>query len=463
MMIPPHVTAIAWTQLVGPASPVLGALGMAPPPGTANPLYSRAGVVGLLALQHAPLVFLVMLAALRALPREGVEAARVAGAGAVRTLLRVILPMVGPALVAAGALAFVSALGNFGIPALLGVPARYTTLPVLIWQRLAAFGPGMLPGVAVLSAVMATVALAAVLVQMALARWAGVRLSGPPQPPLRFALGRTRLAVEGGLALFLTAVLVLPLAALTGTALVPTYGVHLSLGTATLDNFAEVLVRQTVTLRAFANSTLLAGVAGLVLAAVAIAAGYFAAARGWRGRAGAVVTTAAELAYAVPGIVISIAFILAFLRPLPVVGVSLYGTLAIILMAYLAAYAAVALKPVAAAVAQLDPGLDEAARVAGAGFGRRMGRLFAPMAAPAAASGAILVFLTAYNEITVSALLWSRGNETIGSVIFNYETGGYTTIAAAMSVVTVVATAALMLVLDAAGRRLPPGVVPWRV
>jgi iron(III) transport system permease protein len=92
-----------------------------------------------------------------------------------------------------------------------------------------------------------------------------------------------------------------------------------------------------------------------------------------------------------------------------------------------------------------------------------MGRIFAPLAAPAAASGAILVFLTAYNEITVSALLWSRGNETIGSVIFNYETGGYTTIAAAMAVVTVAATAALMLVLDAAGRRLPPGVVPWRL
>jgi hypothetical protein len=78
-------------------------------------------------------------------------------------------------------------------------------------------------------------------------------------------------------------------------------------------------------------------------------------------------------------------------------------------VAYLGAFLAVGLKPVAAAFAQMDPGLDDAARVSGAGFWRRLGAIHAPLAAPAAASGAILVFLTAYNEITVSALLWSTG------------------------------------------------------
>ena len=73
-----------------------------------------------------------------------------------------------------------------------------------------------------------------------------------------------------------------------------------------------------------------------------------------------------------------------------------------------------------------------------------------------------MVFLTAYNEITVSALLWSAGNETIGTTIFNYEDGGYTTLAAAMSAVTVIATVALMLLLDRLGPLLPDGAVPWR-
>ena len=73
------------------------------------------------------------------------------------------------------------------------------------------------------------------------------------------------------------------------------------------------------------------------------------------------------------------------------------------------------------------------------------------------------MFLTAYNEVTVSALLWSTGTETIGTVIFNYENGGYTTLAAAMSAVTVLATVVLMALLDLLGRRLPSGVVPWRL
>lgn len=464
MMVPPHVTAIAWTQTLGPSSPLLGAIGLAPPPGSPNPLYSREGVIALLALQHTPLSFLLIFTALRTLPREVVDAARVAGAGPVRTLRRVILPLTAPSLIGATTLAFVAALGNFGIPALLGIPGRYTTLPVLIWQRLASFGPGMLPAIAVLSALMAAVALAAVALQMILSRRAGAQLIGPPQPPLHFALGRARPVAEGVLALVVLVSLVFPLAALVGTSLVPAFGVPLGFETATMDNYREVLLRQKVTVRAFANSTLAAGLAGALLALVAVLAGYFLTSRAHlHRRAATTFATFAELTYAIPGVVLSIAIILAFLRPLPLIGLSLYNTLAIIVVAYLAAFAAIALKPVTAAYVQLDPALDEAARVAGAGFGRRMRRIFLPLVAPAASSGAILVFLTAYNEITVSALLWSTGNETIGTTIFNYENGGYTTIAAAMSVLTVAVTALLMAVLDRSGRVLPPGVIPWRM
>ena len=464
MMIPPHVTAIAWTQALGPSSPLLATLGLAPPPGSPHPLYGRGGVIALLAVQHMPLVFLVVLAALRTLPREMAEAARVCGAGPARLLSRVILPLLMPSLLAALALAFVSALGNFGIPALLGIPGRYTTLPVLIWQRLSGFGPSMLADVAVLSALMALVAVAVVAVQMALSARSRAALTGPPQPPMRLDLGRARPFAEGAMVILVAVTLALPLTALLGTALVATYGVPLTAETITLANFREVLFRQSVTARAFANSTLAAGIAALVLAAAAaLVARIVAGPRGPARRIGVGISTLAETAYAIPGLVISIAFILTFLKPLPILGVSIYNTLAIIVLAYLCAFFAVALKPVAAACLQLDPALDEAAQVAGAGWGRRMRRIFLPLVAPAAASGAILVFLTAYNEITVSALLWSTGTETIGTVIYNYEHGGYTTIAAAMSAVTVVATVALMICLDLMGRRLPPGVVPWRI
>jgi len=464
MMIPPHVTAISWIQALGPASPVLRTLGLAPPPGAPNPLYSPGGVAALLTLQHMPLVLLVVLAALRALPREMAEAARLAGAGPARLLRRVILPLIGPSLVAAFALAFVSALGNFGIPALLGIPARYTTLPVLIWQRLASFGPTVLADVAVISVLLAGLALAALAGQGIGTRLVRTPITGPPQPPMRFRLGRARPLAEAALGLWIAASLALPLAALVGTALVRTYGLPLTPETMTLDHFAEILLRQEVTARAFLNSSFAAGLAAATLAALAVALAYFLQARR-RGPRGAATGVAglADISYAIPGLVISVAFILAFIRPLPLLGVSLYNTLWIIVAAYLTAFFAIALKPVGAAYGALDPALDDAARVSGAGFARRMRRIFAPLVAPAAASGAILVFLTAYNEVTVSALLWSTGNETIGTTIFNYDDGGYTTLAAAMSTVTVVVTVALMAALHVFGRRLPPGVVPWRL
>lgn len=461
MMIPPHVTAIAWIQALGPGGAVLQALGLAPEIGATHPLYSREGIVLLLAIQHAPLAFLVIRAALMALPREMVEAARISGARPGRVLAQVIAPLIAPALIAGFALAFVSALGNFGIQALLGIPARYTTLPVLMWRKLASYGPSVISDMAVIAVLVGAIAIVAVAAQLALQRWSAAPLIGPPQPPLSLRLGPWRGLVMAGLWAYLALVLALPLASLVATALVPTYGVSLSAETLTWRHFDEVLFQQTVTARAFVNSALVAGAAALLLAMIAILLAHFLRTAAGRRPAGLAIGTA-EIAYAVPGLVISIAFILAFLKPLPILNVSIYGSLLVIFLAYLAAFLAIALKPVLAASQQLDPSLDDAARVAGARFGRRMRMIFAPLMAPAAASGAILVFLTAYNEVTVSALLWSTGAETIGTTIFNYEDGGYTTLAAAMATLTVIATALLMLALSLFGRRLPSGVIPWK-
>ena len=80
LLIAPQVTALAWLQLFGPASPFLKMIGMAPELGSRNPLYSTTGIIALLGIQYAPLVFLIVRAGLRKLPRELVEAALSSGA-----------------------------------------------------------------------------------------------------------------------------------------------------------------------------------------------------------------------------------------------------------------------------------------------------------------------------------------------------------------------------------------------
>jgi iron(III) transport system permease protein len=154
-------------------------------------------------------------------------------------------------------------------------------------------------------------------------------------------------------------------------------------------------------------------------------------------------------------VVLAIACILVFIK-------TLYNTLWIILFAYLSRFLTLALRPTASGLRALDPALEEAAQMAGAGLARRLRQIVLPLVAPTAAAGALLVFLIAFNELTVSALLWSSGNETLGVVVFGLEQGGENTLAAALATITVAATLALMAGATLAARRLPEGVLPWR-
>jgi iron(III) transport system permease protein len=141
--------------------------------------------------------------------------------------------------------------------------------------------------------------------------------------------------------------------------------------------------------------------------------------------------------------------------------VSIYGTLTILLIAYLARFLPLVLRPVAAAAQSADPSLDEAARVAGAGLARRILSVFLPGMLPAAAAGAILVVMTAINELTLSALLWSSGNETIGVMVFALQYEGNSTAAAAVAVLSTVLVLILAALATTVARALPRGMLPW--
>ncbi|SDP82611.1 iron ABC transporter permease [Phyllobacterium sp. OV277] len=457
LMIAPQVMALSWLHLFGPSSTLLGAFGLAPPPGTSNPLLGRNGIILLYAIQHAPIVFITLRAGLTRVPRDLVEAARSSGSSPMRVLLTIVLPMVRPYLVAATALAFVSGVGNFGIPALLGMPVNYLTLTTMIYQRIASFGPSVLPQVAALSVLIAILALLGVVLQALALKKVSHRFTAGT--PARFTLGSYRwpFAALGWLAILF--MLILPVLALVTTALIPSFGVPLNWSTLTFANFEEVLYRQASTSRAFWNSATLAGAAALILAigSIPVAVGLERFSR----LSQRILHGAIELPYALPGIVLAIACILLFLRPLPLIG-SLYGTAWIILIAYLMRFFALAMKPVTTAIGQLSRDLNEAAAVSGAGPLRRLMTITGPLTAPAAVAGALLVFMSAFNELTVSALLWSSGHETLGVVLFSLEEAGLGTHAAAIAVTTIIIVVGLLAVLDRLGKKLPLGVLPWR-
>jgi len=458
MMIPPQVTALSWLQLMGPGSALLQLLGIAPALGSRQPLYSDWGIALLMGIQHAPLVFLSVRTNLLVLPKELVEAARLSGASQLRIMLDMIFPLCKNGILAGAAIAFVSALGNFGIPAMLGIPASYYVLPTLIYQKMADFGPLMLNEVSSLSVIVGVIAMMGVWVQHRFQ--SKMPLLGMPGKPLSFDLGASRLGCEIGLGLIITLILVLPVLALVASSLVPAIGVPLRHDNISFSAYAHMLAGQGVTWRAFENSMFLSLSAAFILACLALPLAYVIVRR--PRRLYSFLLMLVDVPYALPGVVLAIACILLFAKPIPILQISLYGSLGIILFAYLSRFLTVSFKPVHAGMLQLDGALEEAAQLCGASMVRRWRDIVFPLLAPAAFAGFLLVFMIAVNELTVSALLWSAGNETLGVLVFNLEDGGETVLASAISVLIVMMIALLMLVLGIVGRNLPKGVTPWR-
>ena len=455
LIVPSQTMALAWVELFGANSPILNAFNLAPAPGTTNPLYSAGGIALVMGVEHMPLVFIATSAALRALPSDLVEAARILGIPARRIGTGIVLPLVMPSVLAGSLIAFTAAIGNFGVPALLGIPGRVSVLTTLIYQRLNGFGPGAAGQVAVLAILLTVIAAVALSARSIMMR----RIAVPLPPGKPFEPTRRAPLAEALLWLLVLVISVAPLAALTMTSLLPAVGVAFGWETVSLGQFATVIASDTVR-RAFLNSFSLSLFTAAVCVAVSVPFAYLASRR--PNRLLKAMDILVEAPWVIPGTVVALGMILAFLQPLPLINLSLYGTMAILVVAYLARFLPLVLRPVAAAAETVDPSLDEAARIAGAGLLRRIHAIFLPGVLPAAMAGAILVTMTAVNELTLSALLWSSGNETIGVMVFALQYEGNSTSAAAVAVLSTLVVFALAGMATALSRFLPHGTLPWK-
>ncbi|WP_182086178.1 ABC transporter permease subunit [Aureimonas sp. ME7] len=447
LLVPSQIMALAWIELFGLAWP-----------GGGRPLYGGAGIAFLLGLESMPLVFLAVRASLALLPGDLVEAARICGVSRRRTVARIVLPLLVPAAAGGAALAFAASIGNFGIPALLGIPGRFPMLTTLVYQRLNGFGPSVLAGVAVIALILVALTLAALLLRFAVLRTLAVPVERTSAPFAGVFGPAPRPVAEAIVWSFALLVAVVPMGALLVGSLAPALGVAPTLGTLSGDNYAAIWASPAIR-RALVNSAALGAAMALLCGALALPLAYLARLR--RLPAARLAGTIAEIPFAVPGTVLALALILVFLPPLPVLRISLYATPAILLLAYVVRFLPLVLAPVSSALSTLDPALDDAGRVSGVSVWRRLAFIAAPLAAPATAAGMLVAALTAFNELTVSVLLWSAGTETVGVMVFSLQYEGNSGQAAALSVVSIGVVLALALMFDRLGRRTP-AVVPWR-
>ena len=457
LVVPPQILTIAWLGWLGPAGTVTRAaqslLGSPRAPWT---LYSEWGIVLLLTVFALPVAYLTLTAGLQRLPRSVEEAARLDGAGLGTLFVRVVAPLLRPYLLASLVLTFLAALGNFGIQALLGIPARFITLPTLIYQRITSFSAGGFAQAAALALLMAVPALLVLWLQVRLNRRAEA-LESQLDAPMRYPLGRWRwpAALSAWLVLggFVTAG---PFVSMVLTALTRAYGLPPRPENLDLRHFTFVLTQLDAFPRALQHSLLLAGGAAVIAAVMALALGYVLTRAG---RRGIPLQLLVDLPYALPGIVFALALVLTWLQS-PIPGVRLYGTVWLLLLAYVGHYLAFALQPLGAAWRQVDPSLEEAGRIDGAGTLQVMRYVLLPIVAPTVLVAALLVFLNAFSELSISALLAGSRAETLGWLVFGLEQAGNTNQAAALSTVLVVILGVLGLIAAALRRWARASVAP---
>lgn len=428
MLVPPFVGAIAWLSLLGPASQ-LNLMWQRLFGGPLWNLYGGDGVIFLLTLHSYPVAQLIVTAALRRVPADLEQAARISGAGPVRTMWEVTTPLLRPAMLSAFTLLAVSNLADFGIPSIIGLPEQYVTLSTLVYRYLqSGTVADPLAVVAAIGFVLLVLALLGVVVDVARARSRVELDAASGVSPLE--LGRFRVPAGIVTLLVVAALTVLPLVTLGMQALLPAPGVPFSFTNVTFANFTRAVTAST-TLSGLGNSLLLATLAAVICGVLGLGVATFVTRTG--ARDGKAMLALSLLPQAIPGLVIAVAWLL--LAP----HIGLYNTPWIILCAYCTSFLALVVQAVHAPLAGTPAAVEEAARIAGATRLRALWDVSCRMAIPAAVSGAVLVALTAVRELTLSVLLLSPGSATLGVAIFNLQQAGDYNAASSLSFLVAVA------------------------
>ncbi|RGE20415.1 iron ABC transporter permease [Leucobacter sp. wl10] len=425
LLMPPFVGAIAWLSLLGPSSPVNSWWSARFGAPLWN-LYGGDGVVFLLTVHGYPVAMMIVTAALRRVPADLEQAARIAGSSAGRALMAVTLPLLRPAMLSSFTLVAVSNLADFGIPSIIGLPERYVTLSTLVYRYLqSGTVEDPLAVVAAIGFVLLAIALLGVVVDLLRTR-TRVELDAQAAAPDRLPLGRARLPLGIVAAALVLAITVLPLVTLTAQSLLPAPGVPFTPENITLASFERALTASG-TLTGIGNSVMLAVSAAVICGLLGLAIGTLVTRTRARDNAG--LLGLALLPQAIPGLVIAVAWLV--IAP----SIGLYNTPWIILCAYLTSFLALVVQSVSAPLAATPGAAEEAARVAGASRLRALWDVSCRMAVPAALSGAVLVALTAVRELTLSVLLLSPGSQTLGVVIFNLQQAGAYNASSALSLI----------------------------
>lgn len=447
-IMPPFLGAIAWILLAGPNAGWLNRVWMDVFGGESGPfnLFSFWGLAMVIALYAFPLVYIFTKSALDLISTELEDAAFIHGAGRLDTLRRVTLPLVLPAICGAAILVFLESIALYGTPVLIAIPARINVATTQI-ATFFEFPLRVEVAAAYAMPMLATTVVLLVVQRLLLSRKGYVSVSGKggERRPLDIGAWKWVLAAYCGLIAAIT--VVVPLITLLQTAFSQAWGRGFSLDNLTLANFQAILFEQATVRDAIVNTMVYSGSAALVCVVIGVAVAYVTQRRllPFPG----VIQFLALAPFAVPGIVLAVAFYAAYAGP----PFSLYGSGLLIVIAFVTRFLPISATAATAAVKSLNPELEEAVRIIGGSRYTALSRVVIPLLAKTLLGSFILVFIIATRELSTAVFLTGPNSRVMSVLILDLsEQGSYEELAAIGVVMLVVTTAVVALGMKFVGR-----------
>lgn len=432
-ILPPYLTSVAYIILLGPNAGYFNRLlawatGIA---GNSINIFSAGGVTFVIAMHVYALPYFLTYGALQSIDPSMEQSARMLGARRWTVLRRVTLPLVAPAISGGALLAAINSMALFGPQAFLGLPAQIVYLPTRIYGALGGYPP-RLADASALSIVLVLVTVAGLAVQRRyLARRSFVTVGGRGTVRARHALGAWRWPIAFVFLAVVCLSSIAPLGVLVVAAFSKVWTAPPTLDNLTLANFYAALVDNQIAARGVINSFKLAIAASTLAVLIGVAIAYLDLRTRLPGRR--LLDYLGILPLGLPGTVLAVALLQAFIRfPLPI-----YGTMWILLAAYVARSMPLAIRGADGALRQVDVSLEEAAHVAGASWLTTLRRILLPIMRPNLMLVWLLVFIPALGELSATILLYTNGTETISVAIFRLNDLGQLEVVAALSTVLI--------------------------
>lgn len=443
---PPFVGAIAWEMLAAPNSGLLNQAwraitGAASDTALFN-IYSLPGVIFVITCYTFPYVFVLVANALDRMPGELEDASSMLGGGTWTTARRITVPLALPTLLAGALVAFLQALNLFGSPAILAIPAGFHTLTTKIWSLFQFPPKPELAAAASLPLLLLTIALLRGQ-SWALGRRGYAVVGAKMGDPRLIRLGPLRWAATGFGFFVLLMPVVLPYAALINTAFSRVASRVIGPDNFTFHNFAFTFLELSSTPTALKNTAILAVVAASLGTLIALVIAYIVARRAIGGHR--VLAFLATAPLAIPGIVLGVGLFLAYARP----PFMLYGTLWILLIAYVTIELPVAYQQLSSAFHAVHPELEEASRILGATRLKTLRDITAPLLRSGVVATWCFIFVAVIRELSAAVVLFTSETKVLSVLIFDLKESGDI---GAIAVLSLAMIATTTLVVGAASR-----------